>query len=133
MPSVQTESTIDLDDLHGRVLHIVAAAGDELASPVDADATTIIVERHRGVAPNRSACIASEPETWTALAIIVGQSPDALAGSQVLIDQSAWLRAAWRPGDPGDWTDPQSLAAAIREIAAHPIAGDATGGHAHRH
>jgi putative copper export protein/mono/diheme cytochrome c family protein len=128
--------SIDLDDLHGRVLRIVAASGDELAEPArptDADATTIFVTQHPGVAPNPSACIASEPETWTALAIILGHSPDALAGSQVLVDQNAWLRAAWRPGDPGDWTIPQSLTAAIRDIAEHPIASDATGGHAHRH
>jgi putative copper export protein/mono/diheme cytochrome c family protein len=128
--------SIDLDDLHGRVLRIVAASGDELAEPAvptDADATTIFVTQHPGAAPIRSACIASEPETWAALAIILGQSPDTLAGSQVLVDQNAWLRAAWRPGDPGDWTNPQSLSAAIRDIAGHPIASDATGGHAHRH
>jgi putative copper export protein/mono/diheme cytochrome c family protein len=124
---------IDLDDLHGRVLRIVAAAGDELTSSVVADATTIVVARHRGIAPNRSVCIASEPETWTAFAIIVGQSPDALAGLQFLVDQNARLRAAWRPADPGDWTDPQSLAAAIRDVAAHPIAGDAPGVRPHRH
>jgi putative copper export protein/mono/diheme cytochrome c family protein len=128
--------TIDLDDLHGRVLHIIAASGDELAepaSPADVDATTIVVVRRRSATPSRSWCIASEPETWTALAIILGQSPDALAGSQILVDQNAWLRAAWRPGDPGDWTRPQSLTTAIRDIAAHPIAYDATAGHAHRH
>jgi putative copper export protein/mono/diheme cytochrome c family protein len=128
--------TIDRDDLHGRVLHIIAASGDELAeptSPANADATTIFVARHPPATPSRSACIASEPETWTALAIILGQSPDALAGSQILVDQNAWLRAAWRPGDPGDWTNPQSLTTAIRDIAAHPIAVDATAGHAHRH
>jgi putative copper export protein/mono/diheme cytochrome c family protein len=128
--------TIDRDDLHGRVLHIIAASGDELAeptSPANADATTIFVARHPPATPSRSACIASEPETWTALAIILGQSPDALAGSQILVDQNAWLRAAWRPGDPGDWTNPQSLTTAIRDIAAHPIAIDATVGHAHRH
>jgi mono/diheme cytochrome c family protein/uncharacterized membrane protein len=127
---------IDLDDLHGRVLRIAATSGDELAEPAslaDSDATTIIVARHPGAAPNRSVCVASEPETWTALAIIVGQSPDALAGSQVLIDRNAWLRAAWRPGDPDDWTNPQSLTTAIRNIDTHPIASDATSGHAHRH
>jgi putative copper export protein/mono/diheme cytochrome c family protein len=128
--------TIDREDLHGRVLHIIAASGDELAEPTfpaNADATTVFVARHPPATPSRLACIASEPETWTALAIILGQSPDALAGSQILVDQNAWLRAAWRPGDPGDWTNPQSLTTAIRDIAAHPIAIDVTAGHAHRH
>ena len=54
---------------------------------------------------------------------------EALAGEQILIDQNAWLRAAWRPGGPGNWTNPQALAAVVRDIAAHPIAADAGGGH----
>ena len=39
--------------------------------------------------------------TWSALAILLGVSPGALAGSQVLVDQNTLLRAAWRQGDPG--------------------------------
>jgi putative copper export protein/mono/diheme cytochrome c family protein len=128
--------TIDLDDLHGRVLHIIAVSAEEQAEPpslLNADATTIVVTRHPGAPSNGSACIASEPDTWTALAILLGISPDAVSGSQILVDQSAWLRAAWRPGDPGDWSNPQSLMAVIRDITAHPIIGDAPGAHSHRH
>jgi hypothetical protein len=32
-----------------------------------------------------------------------------------------------------DWTNPQSLTTAIRNIATHPIASDAASRHAHRH
>jgi putative copper export protein/mono/diheme cytochrome c family protein len=127
---------IDLDDLRGRALHIIAASDETPTEPISVpgiEVTTIIVTRSRGARPNGPACIASEPETWTALAIILGLSPDTLAGSQVLVDQNAWLRAAWRPGDPSDWTSPRSLAALIRAVTARSIAGDATGGRAHRH
>jgi hypothetical protein len=67
------------------------------------------------------------------MAIILGLLPDALAGSQVLVDQNAWLRAAWRPGDPGDWTNPRSLAAMIRDVTARPIQSGAISGQGHRH
>ena len=65
--------------------------------------------------------------------MLLGEAPDALAGTQALADQNGWLRARWRPGDPGDWNDPQALAAVIRDIAAHPLAVAAGGGHAHHH
>jgi hypothetical protein len=77
--------------------------------------------------------MATEPETWITFAILSGVPSEALAGEQVLVDRNAWLRAAWRPGEPGDWTDPRALAAIVTDIAAHPIAADVAGGHAHRH
>jgi mono/diheme cytochrome c family protein len=125
---------IDLDDLRGRVLHIIASSGDErglAASPVGADVTTIIAVRHARVAANSSVCITREPEAWTALAIILGLTPDTLASAQILADGNAWLRAAWRPGEPGDWTDPRELAARIRDIAAQPLAVTTPGAHVH--
>jgi putative copper export protein/mono/diheme cytochrome c family protein len=128
--------TIDLDDLHGRVLHIVAVSGDEQTeapSVANVGATTIFVEPRPIASPERSVCIASEPETWTAFAILLGRAPDASAHWQILVDQNAWLRAAWQPGDPGDWNDPQSLDAAIRDMTAHPVTGPDAAGHVHRH
>jgi hypothetical protein len=62
-----------------------------------------------------------------------GVSDEALAGEQILIDRNAWLRAAWRPGEPGNWTNQRSFAAVVRDIATHPVAVDATGGHVHQH
>ena len=127
--------TIDLDDLRGRALYIIAAREEvptEPASVAGVDITTIIVTRARGVRPNGSACVASEPETWSALAILLGVSPGALAGSQILVDQNAWLRAAWRQGDPDDGTNQRSFEAMMRDITAYPIARDATV-HSHHH
>jgi hypothetical protein len=50
----------------------------------------------------------------------------------MLVDRNLWLRARWRLGDPGDWTNPQALAAVVADIAAHPVAAVATG-HVHPH
>ncbi|HME27054.1 MAG TPA: CopD family protein [Acetobacteraceae bacterium] len=126
--------TLDLDDLRGRVLRIIAVSDDEASAPVPpAGITTVNLARKQTAKLDPGSCVASEPETWTAFAILSGVPGAALAGEQLLIDQNAWLRAAWRPGEPGDWTNPQALAAKIRDIAANPIAADAAGGHVHHH
>ena len=96
------------------------------------DAMTIFVTRKIATEQTGPACIASEPQAWTALAIIVGLSPDALAGTQLLVDQNAWLRAKWRPGDRGDWNDPRVLSELLRNIAANPIIASSSV-HAHHH
>jgi len=116
------------------VLRIIAVSDDEASAPVPpAGITTVNLARKQTAKMDPTTCVASEPETWTAFAILAGVPSGALAGEQLLIDQNAWLRAAWRPGEPGDWTNPQALAATIRDIAAHPIAADAAGGHVHHH
>jgi putative copper export protein/mono/diheme cytochrome c family protein len=127
---------IDLDDLRGRVLRIIAVSGDAatLSVPLAARGiTTILLARKHMAATDPAACVTSEPETWTAFAILSGVPDDALAGEQVLVDQNHWLRAHWRPGEPGDWNDPQALASVVADIAAHPIAADTGSGHAHHH
>ena len=128
--------TIDLDDLRGRVLRIVAVFDDDAATvsapPAGTEITTIILTGKPTTRSKSTACVAIEPETWPAFAILLGVPSDALAGKQVLVDQNGWLRAQWQPGNPGDWTNPQALAAAIREIVTHPI-GDTVSGHAHHH
>ena len=126
--------TLDLDDLRGRVLRIIALSDDEASVPVaPAGITTVNLARKQTAKLDPGSCVASEPETWTAFAILSGVPSEALAGEQLLIDKNAWLRMAWRPGEPGDWANPQALAAMIRDIAAHPIAADAPGGHVHHH
>jgi hypothetical protein len=116
-------NTLDLDDLRGRVLRIIAAAGDEQTMPPPvADTTTIFVVHTAMARPSNGACVTSEPETWTAFATLLGQSPDALAGWQILVDNNSWLRAAWHAGQPGDWNDPTRLAERIRDIVDHKLA-----------
>jgi putative copper export protein/mono/diheme cytochrome c family protein len=126
--------TLDLDDMRGKVIRIIATSGDEQAVPLpDADVTTVLVVRSHAVMPTNAGCVTSEPETWTAFAILLGQSPDTLDGWQVLVDQNAWLRAAWHPGQPGNWNSLQELLARIRDITDHPLAVTLPGGHVHSH
>jgi putative copper export protein/mono/diheme cytochrome c family protein len=125
--------SVDLDDLRGRVLRIVAESGEETVASAETRLTTIMLARERTAGSDPATCTATEPETWTAFAILSGVPSELLAGQQVLVDRSAWLRAAWRPGEPGDWTNPQALAAVVADISAHPIAADAGGGHVHHH
>ena len=124
--------TLDLDDMRGRVLRIIAAPDSEQVEPA-AEPTTIVLTRRRMTRPIGDACVASEPETWLAFAIILGQPADQLAGWQMLVDRNAWLRAAWHPGAGTDWDDTRVLAATIRDIEARPLAVDLAGGHVHRH
>ena len=128
-------SAINLDDLRGRVVHVIAASAPVSSlppSPVGVDVATIVLARDHTVKPVGAACVTVEQTTWDAFAVLLGVSPDALTGTQALVDQNGWLRARWRPGDPGDWDNPQALAPAIRDIATHPLAV-AAGGHAHHH
>jgi hypothetical protein len=128
--------TIDLDDLRGRILRIIAEPSEETSIPLPptgTDITTIILSRKPTSSLTTAACVASEPETWTTFAILSGVSRDALAGEQVLADQNSWLRVLRRPGYPGDLSNPQALRDTIRDIAAQPLAVDTTGAHVHRH
>ena len=120
---------IDMIDLRGRPLRIIAAPPDASGPESRAETVTILVTR-TGTARPAASCVAAEPQVWTALAILLGVGPDSLAGAQVLVDGNGWLRAAWHPGDPEGWTDPAALAATIRDFAAHPIAA---GSPAHHH
>ncbi len=122
---------LDLDDLRGRVLRIVAASDDEQTEP-KVDASTIFLVRHHAAGANGAACVNAEPEAWVAFAIILGRSVDDLAGWKVLADQNAWLRAAWHPGEADDWSDPRVLTEVIRDIATHPLVIVGAGGHVHQ-
>jgi putative copper export protein len=129
-------SAIDLDDLHGRVLHIVAdpeGLPPPPPAPDGVDVVTIILSLDRKVKPVGTACVTVEPTTYKAFAILLGVAPGALTETQALADQNGWLRSRWRPGDPDDWNDPQRLAAVIRDIVTHPLSVASGGGHAHHH
>jgi putative copper export protein/mono/diheme cytochrome c family protein len=124
--------TLDLDDMRGKPMRIIAASDDEQIVPLP-DVTTISVVRSHAATPAAGGCVTSEPETWTAFAILLGQSPATLDGWQILVDQNAWLRAAWHPGQPGDWTNPETLVKRIHDITSHPLAVILSGAHVHIH
>jgi putative copper export protein/mono/diheme cytochrome c family protein len=130
-------SAINRDDLHGRLVHIVAA-GDGMPALVPTPAglkvvTIVLSPPDHPSKPTGDACASIEPVTWDAFAILLGSPRDALAGTQALADQNGWLRARWRPGDPGGWYEPTRLAEVMRNVADHPLAVSAGGGHAHHH
>jgi putative copper export protein/mono/diheme cytochrome c family protein len=114
--------TIDLDDLRGRALLIVA--GDS-TGPLVANVTTVVLATGN-VEPGAGVCVAHEAATWDAFAVLAGVAPGELAGTRFLADSNLWLRALWRPGVAID-------AAQVGEVVAHPLALDVAGGHAHHH
>ena len=128
-------SAIDRDDLSNKVVHVIAA--DHTVTPAPGPPgiplATIVLAGDKSVKPAGTACVTVEPAAWDAFALLLGEKPDALSGTQVLADQNGWLRLHWRPGDPGDWDQASALDAAIRDIAAHPLAVTAGGGHGHHH
>jgi hypothetical protein len=75
----------------------------------------------------------AQPELRTALAILLGTTADALAGSQFLVDPNGWLRAQSRAGQPGGWPNAQRLALRARALSEHPLPGDAGGSQPHHH
>jgi hypothetical protein len=81
--------------------------------------------------PGGVRCVAQR-EAREAFAILLGTTSDALAGSQFLVDPNGWLRARWRPGDPGGWPSPKRLSTRIQVLAEHPLPADPNG-HAHHH
>lgn len=129
----------DSTNLTGAVLRVIANAdaNPPAAAPTPPqDGVRIIVLRLSpdGTAPPvPGECAAATPAAWPAFAILAGMDPDALSGSEFLVDPNLWLRQLWRPAHPGDQRAPDQLIAAIRQIVTHPITAQETGAHAHHH
>ncbi len=118
--------SLDLADLKGQAARIVAAGGAAAPGP-DAPGShlvTIVI----GADAEQNACASSDPAVLTAYALVAGVPPDALAGTQFLVDPDGWLRALWRPGDPPGWT---SLLPDVTAICRAPLNAPAGGHHHH--
>ena len=112
---------MSLADLRGGFLRVVAGV-----APPAPGVTTVLATDDLAAQPAPGLCIARDRDVPPAYATVTGLTPRMLPGTQVLIDGSGWLRAV----QPGGW-DAQTLAAAVRELAAQPIAavtGDAHAG-----
>jgi mono/diheme cytochrome c family protein len=139
MPQFDAEcangTAIDLDDLRGHAIRIILISeGSKIERlPTNLDLATIVIAADVGSQAISGACIAMEPQVWSALAIILGSAPAALVGTQLLVDQQGWIRAIWRPGDAEDWTDSRVLATRLREISDHPLTVAPAGGLGHQH
>jgi len=103
----------DLAAQHGKVVRIVfgpaQAVPGALTVAVDPDAK-----------PEQGVCVATDAEAPAVYATVTGLTPDALHGSEVLVDPGGWLRSVL-PGNAG-----RKLADAIHDIGQHPLAAPAT-------
>jgi len=121
---------IDLDDLRGRPLLVVAGIPPP-GLPATLGLTVIQLAQTGSFQLAGAVCVAGDPATWKAFAILLGVSPDKLAGAQVLADQNGWLRASSMLDVAGGWIgDNAALASALADIERHPIKA-AMGGHHH--
>ncbi len=113
--------SLTLDDLRGRFVRIVAG---DAAVPVlpEADAITLQLLLQPSELPG---CTFGGPDIWAAYAVMAGVAPDALAGTQFLIDPSGWLRAGLTQRESGAWMTAEGMTAAMRDAAAHPMAAAA--------
>ena len=126
---------INSDDLRGQVVRIVVPGGSEQGQPQaepDTRLVTIALPADADSRADGAGCVAQR-EAREAFAILLGTTRDALAGSQLLIDPNGWLRAHWRPGEPGGWPTPARLSARVNALAEHPLPADAASGHVHHH
>lgn len=122
------------DDLRGRP--VLAAGGDpadeaELSRQAGTAAVTLALDNN--VRPARWSCAAATPDAAGAYAVLAGVPPDALAGTDFLIDPNGWLRAINRPGPAGAWDTRQELLAVIRDINSRPVGPSPGGAHEHHH
>jgi putative copper export protein/mono/diheme cytochrome c family protein len=129
----------DSTELTGSVLRVIADS-----SP--SDPTTVPIPPQHGVRtitlrlspdgtvrPGPGECVAATPEAWPAFAILAGLDPNVLGGTEFLVDPRGWLRALWRPGEPGIARTQDQLITAIRQIITHPVTAQEAGAHAHHH
>jgi putative copper export protein/mono/diheme cytochrome c family protein len=118
-----------LGDFRGRSVRIVATDETpvrELPENVPS-LTTVLLVRDSAIPPS-SICVSGERDAWRVYAIVAGVAPDALAGTEFLVDTAGWLRTLWRPGE----ATPAAVAAATQANAAHPVTRAAVGSHRHR-
>jgi mono/diheme cytochrome c family protein len=127
-------STLTRDRLRGRIAHLIIGSHDsserlaQLASR-DRDVVTIAIPSNGAI--TGPACRADDAELAKALAIFRGKDAAAIAGTELRVDGSGALRAAWSPGGKPDWRDAEVLRREIAAIRAHPVATRTTGSHLH--
>ncbi len=109
--------SVTLDALHGQVVRIVF--GPARAMP---GVFTVQVTPDPHPALGEGLCAAGEDAVLRAYATVTGAPRDKMAGAQILVDGSGWLRAVQRPGAVPDWDHPDALSTAVREVQAHPLA-----------
>jgi len=105
-----------LDTLRGQVVRIVFGPARAMPGVVTIQAVS---DPHP--ASSGGLCTDNDDAVLRAYAAVTGAPPDKMAGTQILVDGGGWLRAVQRPGAVPNWDDPSALAAAVRDVLAHPL------------
>ena len=108
---------VTMEDMRGQVVRIVFGPARAVPGVV-----TVQVTADARASAGTGLCVAEGKEVLQAYAVVTGMPPDALAGTQVLVDGAGWLRAVQAPGATPGWDDPAALEAALREVREHPQA-----------
>lgn len=119
LPVTWQGKSVSLGSLRGRYL-LLAAAGDKGPPTLPAETMPSLT------------CFIIEPQSdaWNAYAIMAGVGSDQLTGTQFLVDDNGWLRAILYPTASG-WADAATIARAVQDAAAHPLAASGDGHHHH--
>ena len=117
-------------DLQGQPVHVVTS---NAAEPSVSRRYAITLDLNDRDAPAPGSCVAADAAAWNAYAVLADLPPDALAGSDFLIDPNGWLRAAHRAGATGGWQTSDQLIAVINDIRTHPLQKPIGGQHEHHH
>jgi Cytochrome C oxidase, cbb3-type, subunit III len=123
------------DDLRGHVLRLTSSFGRDsnaIAPDIDRSLISIVLPEPGATAPRAAGCVA-QPEAREALAILLGTTPAGMVDAELLVDPNGWLRARWKPGEPGGWQTPERLSVRVHTLAEHPLPPAATSGHVHHH
>lgn len=106
-----------LDALRGQVVRIVFGPARTVPGVI-----TIQAASDPRPASGDGLCTTDDDAVLRAYAAVTGVAPDGMAGTQILVDGGGWLRAVQRSGAVPSWNDPSALAAAVRDVQAHPLA-----------
>ena len=118
------------EELRGQVLRLTTHPETE-PKLVSTDLGAPFVTISLSAAGDTDAECVAQQDTREAIAILLGTTPDALAGIQMLVDANGWLRAHWKSGEPGGWPTPERLSSRIRTLAEHPLPQGSTKAHHH--
>jgi len=133
-------STTSLDELHGRIIHLVFAEPQSSArvrqlatAELGSDVTTIIASANADDSEGSTFCVAHDPEILAAFAIYRGSDDGQMTGTEFLIDSAGSLRSMWYPGLRPDWANISILKRRIEDIRRMPVASRSTMAHGHPH
>ncbi|MBV9249858.1 MAG: hypothetical protein JO227_11515, partial [Acetobacteraceae bacterium] len=112
----------ELADLRGSVVLVIAdepESNDAQVPDVQPQDGARVVSLHLG--RGGPGCTAATHAAWEAFAILTGIAPEHFVGTALLTDPGGWLRTVWPPGQRAEWTSPDRLTDAVRQIGSSPI------------